>query len=447
MKRGLIIIMASFIVLTSACENNKPKEFTWTNPVTYSSEGGKGLRDPFILKEADIWYITGTMYPYGLQKENKDNIKTPGVPLYKSNDLKTWEFVGIMINSPENTDKDKWYQDRFWAPEIFHHNGKFYLTVNCCALDGSGHGMLFAESENIEGPYNVMNESKPAFYGNDAHLFVDDDGKTYLYGSDIWGVQIDLSNLKTTGTRKNPIKPISGSDEWNGKREGVGIEGPYVLKRNNTYFMFYSTWSRGYEVGIAYSDDPLKNWVMESNPLYGSINQGSCNYYGGIYEEYYTNQDKYREVGHNSIFLGPDGCDWIVAHAYDYEKGEVKYVMDRIEFNEDKTVKIVNVNSNEKLVGPSFGKQTLVFNSTKSSSPVKVLDVWGKAIKGKEYRLPNQVDILFDNGWRECCPVIWDSEVNTDETGETEKKGKATYEGISYECKAIIKISDEYDKR
>lgn len=247
----------------------------------------------------------------------------------------TWEYVGLMVESPKENETEKWYQERFWAPEIFHHNGKFYITVNCCAPDGSEHGMLFAVSDSIEGPYDVMNKDKPVFYGNDAHLFVDDDGKTYIYGSDIWGAQIDLTNLSIIEKQKTLIQPIEGSDAWNGKRNGVGLEGPYVLKRDGTYYMFYSTWSRGYEVGVAVCKGPINEWTMEENPLYGSINQNSCNYYGGIYEEYYTNQDKYREVGHNSVFLGPDGYDWIVAHAYDYTDGSVKYVMDRIEFKDE----------------------------------------------------------------------------------------------------------------
>lgn len=441
--------MVSLILTTTACDNGgkKPnptdenKEFVWSNPMTYSFDDGKGLRDPFILKVGNEWYLTGTHSPYGLAKENEKKEKTPGVALYKSNKLLEWEYVGIILKSPGENEKDKWYQDRFWAPEIFHHNGLFYLTVNCCDSEGAGHGMLFAVSESIEGPYTIMTEDKPAYYGNDAHLFVDDDGQTYLYGSDIWGAPIDLTSLKLLGARRNPVQPIAGSDAWNGRRDGVGIEGPYILKRNNKYFLFYSTWSRGYEVGYAVSSDPLKDYEMEKDPLYGSINQNSCNHYGGIYEEYYTNQDKYREVGHNSVFLGPDGNDWIVAHAYDYENGLVKYVMDRLVYNEDNTVSILNVNSDEELIGPSYGKQTLKYGTVKESSPVKTLDVWGRVKKGSEYALPKKVDILFDNGWRECSDVVWDSNVNTSSIGEQVVKGTTTYDGVEYEVYARIRVT------
>ncbi|MBP5780786.1 MAG: family 43 glycosylhydrolase, partial [Clostridia bacterium] len=72
--------------------------------------------------------------------------------------------------------ENKWYQERFWAPELFALNGRYYITVNCCLNDGSNHGMLLAAADNIEGPYTVITDDRPIAYGNDAHLFVDDDG-------------------------------------------------------------------------------------------------------------------------------------------------------------------------------------------------------------------------------------------------------------------------------
>jgi len=36
-----------------------------------------------------------------------------------------------------------------------------------------------------------------------------------------------------------------------------GIEGPFVIKREGIYFMFFSSWRRGYEVGLLSSSSPL----------------------------------------------------------------------------------------------------------------------------------------------------------------------------------------------
>ena len=38
------------------------KQFTYSNPIAYGDkvDSGRGLRDPFILKDGDFWYMTGT---------------------------------------------------------------------------------------------------------------------------------------------------------------------------------------------------------------------------------------------------------------------------------------------------------------------------------------------------------------------------------------------------
>ena len=149
--------------------------YTWSNPIRYGRTT-PALRDPFILKVGDLWYLTGTLPPYGPAEEAQ---RTKGVPLYRSADLDTWEFVDYIVKTPAEAE-NKWYSERFWAAELFAHNGKFYVTVNCCRVDGSNHGFLFAVADDIEGPYTIMNPDAPLALGNDAHLFVDTDGQTYL---------------------------------------------------------------------------------------------------------------------------------------------------------------------------------------------------------------------------------------------------------------------------
>lgn len=422
---------------TSSGNTTDQVTFSWQNPSLYGKavDGNRGLRDPFIVKDGDFWYMTGTMAPYW----DSETEKPKGVPLYKSQDLQNWTFVGIMVARPET--EDKWYQGRFWAPEIFQHNGIYYITVNCCSKNGDNHGFLVASANHIEGPYTVLTEEEPLLYGNDAHLFVDDDGKVYLYGSAILGAQIDLATLSFLSPWKSQVEPVKGSDRWNGEREGVSFEGPYVLKRNGAYYLFYSTWSRGYEVGVAYSQEPLSGWQLYDNPLYGGINRASCEQYGGIYEEgYYVAQDKYREVGHNSVFLGPDGGDWIVAHAFDYEEGGVKYVMDRLDFPEEGGVLVRDTENDQPVNGPTFGEREAVFSQPGKASPVKALDIWGMGYRDQHYDLPEKIDILFDNGWREAYPVTWSDQINTSSVGTKTVVGTVIYQGTEFPCTATVQV-------
>ncbi len=426
--------------------------YTWNNPTLTSapSVGAEALRDPFILKVGDKWYMTGTMPPYYPADEAN---RTKGMPLYVSEDLKTWSFVDIIIKTPAESE-GKWYSERFWAPEIFQHNGKFYATVNCCRVDLTDHGMLFAVADNIEGPYTLLNPDAPLVLSNDAHLFVDDDGRTYLFGSGNWHAEIDLETLTLLSEPIYNVVPVAGSTDWNGERKGVGFEGPYVLKRNGMYYMFYSTWGRGYEIGIATATDLDGTWTLAEKPFYGAMNQEACDLYGTMYEEgYYTNQDKYKECGHNSVFIGPDGEYWLAAHAYE-TRGKVKLVIDRITFTEDGEVAVLDSSAGAEaeatILGPSYGEQSVTYTPIRRDqlTVAGVLPVHRYITAGEVPVPPAQVDIRLQTPsgveWRECVDVAWETVPATDgHAGETLiVKGLVTFEDETYETQYIVHVAD-----
>src|SRR4051812_33541817 len=68
------------------------------------------LADPFIYRDAKTYYLYGTAAPDGLL-------------VWSSEDLIHWQLRG---HAYERT-KESWGQNDFWAPELFKHNGKYYL--------------------------------------------------------------------------------------------------------------------------------------------------------------------------------------------------------------------------------------------------------------------------------------------------------------------------------
>ena len=416
--------------------------FTWANPLSYANSSGVDhVRDPFILKVENTWYMTGTLPPYGMAENQAD--RTKGVPLYKSSDLLQWEFVDYIVKTPDQSE-NRWYSERFWAPELFAHNGKYYVTVNCSALDGSNHGFLFAVSDSIEGPYTIMNPNAPVALGNDAHLFADDDGQIYLFASGIWMAKFDLENLNFLSSVKQIIAPIPNSDAWNAERPGVGFEGPYVLKHQGRYYCFYSTWARGYEIGVAVADDINGIWTMYDNPMYGAMSRERCDFYGGIYQKgYYLHQDKYRECGHNSIFQGPDGGLWIAAHVTGGGVVQgVQMTIDKVIFDDTYGLVAIDPATNAPILGPSYGEQTVAYDS-KDAAPdaTLALDVWGYTSVGKAYDLPASIDVLMDNGFRTGAQVTWERGVDTSVPGEIVINGTATLGDQSYPVRAMIEIA------
>lgn len=87
------------------------------------------------------------------------------------------------------------------------------------------------------------------------------------------------------------------------QKEPVGRvnEGPYVIKKDEKYYMTYSAnhyASPDYGIGIAFADEPLGEWIKsEQNPLI----QNPVNLVG---------------TGHNSLFRDKEDKLYIVYHTH-----------------------------------------------------------------------------------------------------------------------------------
>ncbi|HEY6901878.1 MAG TPA: family 43 glycosylhydrolase, partial [Puia sp.] len=219
--------------------------FAYTNPITADST--IAMRDHCIIKVGNKWYCTGTSLPVW-------SGHNPGVRLLVSDDCLHWRQQGWLIDASK-LPEDCPYNGRFWASEIHFIKNKYWLTVNSgkvTAADPKGmktHSVWLFAADEVTGPYRLVNGPLTPDYHNDATLFEDEDGQTYLYcsGNGLFQAKIDL----TSGTLEGPLQKIRGAkDPGNPGWMVGGIEGPFVLKREGNYFMFFSTWTRGYEVGL-----------------------------------------------------------------------------------------------------------------------------------------------------------------------------------------------------
>ena len=293
---------------------NEQKTFRYTNPII--RDVNLSMRDHFIIKVEDQWYCTGTSNPIWTGFN-------PGVRLLVSDDLITWSHHSWLIDSSLLSD-DCPYNGRFWAPEIHYIQNKYWLTVNSGKVteeDPKGmatHSVWLFSSDNVVGPYEFVNGPLTQQYNNDATLFEDDDGQTYFYcsGNGLFQAKIDLSKgVLISELDKFLDKRSPGNPDW----MIGGIEGPFVIKRDNTYFMFFSSWTRGYEVGLLKSANPLGPWELVSRePIFGTRKK---NYRPELAREggydhlmFQDSEDPYCETGHNALFIGPDGNLWNSCH-------------------------------------------------------------------------------------------------------------------------------------
>ena len=309
---GLLLVAA---VGFPARADAPPTTFTYQNPLPIGVLNG--LRDPFILRVDGVWYLTGTGKPF-FDGDYAAKGKPLGVPLYSSPNLKAWKFEGTIVPRREGA----WYQDRYWAPEIFVRKAadgkrRLYCTFNGYNKDREpkGHapqGVGLAVADSIKGPYTVLTPDKPLFGGNDADLFTDDDGKDYLFTAGVRAIQVDLEKAQTVGEPFSCIGQEGAKDAWD-VGAGIGHEGPEVIKIRDTYYLFYSSWGRGYEVGYATAKQIRGPWTKYAgNPIYGAQNKSYCDRYHKAYTQ--APDVPFSEVGHGQPFIGPDGRWWISAH-------------------------------------------------------------------------------------------------------------------------------------
>jgi xylan 1,4-beta-xylosidase len=300
--------------------------FRYTNPIT--RDPSFAMRDHCILKVGPKWFCTGTSYPVWTGPN-------PGVRLLVSDDLLNWKHHSWLIDA-STLPADCPYNGRFWAPEIHFIRNRYWLTVSSGKVteaDPKGmstHSVWLFVSEEITGPYALVNGPLTPQYNNDATLFEDDDDRTYFYcsGNGLFQAEIDLDagKLLGDGAVKFLDKRSPGNPDW----MVGGIEGPFLIKRDGAYFMFFSTWTRGYELGLFRSRSPLGPWELVSRePIFGTRKKGyrpELAVEGGYADlEFSDSQDPYCETGHNAIFEGPDGKLWTSCHYLMYEKRPYPY--------------------------------------------------------------------------------------------------------------------------
>jgi beta-xylosidase len=192
------------------------------------------------IKTADpsghVWN-DGKMYLYTSHDEEcQPDFFMKDWHIFSSSDLVNWTDQGACLS----VDNLSWADNFAWAPDCAYKNGKYYF----CFPAGTGFkdrvtpenstkwmGIGIAESDSPTGPFvDVIGGplwTKP--YANDPCLFIDDDGKSYIYfhgGGDYLVAEMadDLRSVK---------------DDFN-KMDMSGytppMEGPWVFKRNGIYY-------------------------------------------------------------------------------------------------------------------------------------------------------------------------------------------------------------------
>ena len=266
----LCSLMASAITLSGLINSHDPGTITKDGNTYFHFTTGTG-----------IWYSTST------------NLTTwTGGPRPVFTSYPSW-----ITNKIPN------FGGSFWAPDIIHMNGYFYLYYSVSTFGSSNSAIGVVRSASLTSPswqdLGVVVES----YGGgseinaiDPALYRDHDGKVYMsYGSFFGGIGIAEIN-QSTGKLNGSVTKIYGGNH-------ADIEAPYISRNGDYYYLFIN---RGACCKGASSTYYVQ--VARSTSIYGP--------YTNVRTLLPNTDGKYKGPGHIGV-LKQDGCNYVSAHYYD----------------------------------------------------------------------------------------------------------------------------------
>lgn len=263
------------------------KTATYTNPVAAGD-----YPDPSVIRVGKDYYATATSSEW-----------SPEFPILHSTDLVNWKIVGeVFPKRPE------WSTGNYWAPEIWQENGKIYIFYvarkaggNLCIAVATSdkplgvytdHGALACQEVGSIDAFPIRDENGKFF------VVWKEDGNSVGKPTPLWAQEFDDKNYKLIGEKKEILRNDPAT--W----EGNLVEGPFIIKRGEYFYMFYSgnaccTTGCKYAMGLARSKTLLGNWERDpANPILKDNADWKC-------------------PGHGTIVTDESGKTWMLYHAYD----------------------------------------------------------------------------------------------------------------------------------
>ncbi|MFD1949970.1 glycoside hydrolase family 43 protein [Sphingomonas arantia] len=186
--------------------------------------------DPSVTRVGDDFYLVNSTFSW-----------FPGIPVFHSRDLVTWRQIGNAIDRPGQLDYKRLGMSRgIFAPDITHHDGRFYIVTTC--VDCGGNFVITARDP--AGPWSDP-VRLPTVGGIDPSLFFDTDGSAWIINNRdpigpprydghraLWMERFDTKTMKMLG---NPKMVVDGGVDPAAKP--VWIEGPHILKVDGRYYL------------------------------------------------------------------------------------------------------------------------------------------------------------------------------------------------------------------
>ena len=230
--------------------------------------------DPSICKAGEDYYLACSSFEY-----------FPGVPIFRSRDLRHWEQAGNALERPCQLvlPESVPCSGGIWAPTLRFHDGRFFLvTTNMW-----GGGNLLFTADKPEGPW-----SNPVTIGRQLHvdpdLAWDAGGTCYLTVAGIEQARLDTA----TGALLEEPRSL-----WSGTLGHP--EAPHLYQVDGTWYLMIAEGGteRGHCISIARASSPEGPFApCPANPIL----------------THRSTTDPVQNTGHGDLVQANDGSWWLV---------------------------------------------------------------------------------------------------------------------------------------
>jgi arabinan endo-1,5-alpha-L-arabinosidase len=294
------------------------------------------VHDPVIIKQNDTYYLFCT---------------GGGISVFSSKDMKNWtKEKPVFSKTPEWVNKaiPAFRGNSMWAPDISFHNGKYYLyyAVSAFGKNTSCIGLVVnktLDTTSSEYKWEDVGKviqsipGKDMWNAIDPNLVIDENNTPWLTFGSFWeGMKLvklnpdfaSVAQPEQWYTVARRPRDFSHSDSAAGN---AAIEGPFIFKKNNYYYLFVS-WDyccraekSDYKVVVGRSEKVMGPY-LDKNGLCLDKNGGTLTVQGDNKEWF--------GAGHNSAYTF-DGKDYMIYHGYDAkDRGRSKLIIEEIKWED-----------------------------------------------------------------------------------------------------------------
>ena len=274
-------------------------EGTFVNPVI----------EPVAADPALIRHDDGDWYLFATQDRWDDGVEHY-LPIFRSADLVDWTFVGDAFAFPP-----RWKAQGFlWAPDAHRFDGRYVLTYAYSTWGDPNPCIGIATAEHPAGPWEDLD--RPLFCSDDVGVRNSIDPFVWVEGRErtlIWG---SFHGIYAIGLSEDGQGVVGAKVRLADDR----FEAPYVIRRDGHHYLFLSSGSCCDGARSTYI-----TWVGRSENLLGPYvdDLGRDLRYGGGTVVLFRNDD-WVGPGHNAVATDDAGVDWIVYHAIDPERPNLR---------------------------------------------------------------------------------------------------------------------------